>query len=284
MKNFVLAFFACFCLFSQALAQDCEVVPFKTLGLMYPATQINLFDEYSLDLSKLPLLDPPVKNLSLNSAYKAYVAPSDSSIMIFVVKDQISFFRLCPSKEVCGKDPFYIEQNIIEEFMRLQKAGVFQGTASVADSLIRHIVWSMENMYPGENTPVPQEYSFSSIVYNYDRERSAEFGDSAVLVLALSTLCFYDTKKVTSTYFCGLVDTVRQCGADFRPEAEPPLLARPSVGKSLLPGLRFRAFDMNGNFVRGGTWREGTAGEFRTPTIVRFENGVTVPLYRSRER
>lgn len=280
MKKLILAFFACFCLFSHALAQDCEVVPFKTLGLMYPATQIDLFEKPLLDLSKLSLLDPPVKNLSLNSAYKAYVAPSDSSIMVFLVEDQISFFKFCSSKTECDTTPLYIENFIIEELARLQRAGVFQGTAAEADSRIRHIVQKMKDYY-GE-TP-PDKFSFYGAFYSQKYNSDGEYEEYAGFMLPVSALCSYKRNGLAFN-FCGLVDTVRQCGADFRPEAEPPLLARPSVGKSLLPGLRFRAFDMNGNFVRGGTWREGTAGEFRTPTIVRFENGVTVPLYRSRER
>ena len=49
-----------------------------------------------------------------------------------------------------------------------------------------------------------------------------------------------------------------------------------------IQGMRFRAFDLNGNLIRSGKWREEYADEFRTPTIVRFENGLAVPLPRKK--
>jgi len=54
--------------------------------------------------------------------------------------------------------------------------------------------------------------------------------------------------------------------------------------RAALPGMRFRAFDLNGNLIRSGKWREEYADEFRTPTIVRFENGVSVRYSRAKSR
>ena len=157
-------------------AQKCEVIRADKIGIMYPATQINLFDEYRLDLSKINLLEPVVKNLSLDSSYRAYIAPSDSTIMVFVAEDLISFFKFCSSENECDSldRALFIENVILDEFNRLQPAGVFQGSAVEADSLIRHIVQKMKDKFgissvegnlPNDGT-VPSYLSFSSLSYN----------------------------------------------------------------------------------------------------------------------
>ena len=124
MNKIILVFFALLCASVQIHAQECEVIPYKTLDMMYPAMQIDLFKGRGLDLSKVSMLEPSVKNLSSNRAYKAYIAPSDSTIMVFLFDNQISFFQICSSKTECDNlaGQLYIEDIIIEEFNRLQPA------------------------------------------------------------------------------------------------------------------------------------------------------------------
>lgn len=279
MKKIILTFAVCICMVFLSHAQECEVVPFKSLGIMYPAMQIDLLEKEPLDLSRFNLLAPQVKNLSSDSAYKAYIAPSDSSIMVFLVDDQISFFKFCSSKIECDTMQLYIEQNIIEEFTRLQPAGIFQGSVAEADSLIHYIVQKIKDIYP----PLPSELaerseiSFSSAVYTMVKSSEGEYIDYAGKIIPVSSLCIYN-RNGRNLYFCDLIDSVRQCGADFRQESSTSL--KPSVYRITSPGTRYRAFDMNGNFIRSGTWHENSADEFHTPVIVRFENGVAVPLYK----
>lgn len=87
MRKVIFTFAVCVCMVISSHAQKCEVARADKQGIMYPTTQINLFDEYRLDLSKINLLEPSVKNLSADSAYRAYIAPSDSTIMVFLVDD-----------------------------------------------------------------------------------------------------------------------------------------------------------------------------------------------------
>lgn len=276
MNKIILVFFALLCASVQIHAQECEVIPYKTLDMMYPAMQIDLFKGRGLDLSKVSMLEPSVKNFSSNRAYKAYIAPSDSTIMVFLFDNQISFFQICSSKTECDNlaGQLYIEDIIIEEFNRLQPAGVFQGSATEADSTIRDIVQKIKNMYGG-TLPPDGKFPFYSSIYTMIKNSSGEYTEYAGKTNPVSTLCIYD--KTGNRYnVCSLIDTVRQCGADLL-KISPTALKSP-VHQMTTLGTKFRAFDMNGNFIRSGKWHENSANEFRSPTIVRFENGFTTRL------
>lgn len=272
MRKFILTFAACVCMVILSHAQECEVISYKALDMMYPAMQIDLFKGRGLDLSKVSLINPPVKNLSLNKHYSAYIAPSDSAIMVFLFDNQISFFQLCFSKTECDSliGTLYIEDLIIEEFNRLQPAGVFQGSAAEADSTIHYIVQKIKDMYGG-SFPPDKKFPFSNAVYTLMRNANGEFTEYAGKINPVSSLCIYNNYNV-----CSLIDTVRQCGADFVKGSTTAL--KSPVQHETLSGTKFQAFDMNGNFIRSGSWRENSADKFRTPAIIRFENGFTVQL------
>lgn len=287
MRKVVFTFAVCVCMVILSHAQKCEVVRADKLGIMYPATQINLFDEYSLDLSKMNFLEPPVKNLSADPAYRAYIAPSDSTIMVFVAEDLVSFFKICSTEKECDSldRALLIENVILDEFSRLQPAGVFQGSAVEADSLIHHIVQKMKDKFgislaegdlPNDGT-VPSYLSFSSLSYNPFTLTRDE--DKVSRVIPVADFCTYYRNK-TDIQFCDLIDTVRQCGADFRQDNPTSLK---SVRRGVSPEAKYRAFDMNGSFIRSGTWHENSADKFRTPAIIRFENGAAVPLYNKKQ-
>ena len=258
----------------QLHAEECEVHHYRELGIGYPATEFNLFDEYRLDLSKLSQLDPPVKNFSSDSIYRAYIAPSDSTIMIFLAEDRVTFFRLCSTKEECNSlyHAYYIDSLIVEEFHRLQSAGILPGSATEADSMIRHAIQMIKSDLP----PV-DNISLAAGVYNpYKHTGDTDKGGFVMLV---TSLCDYE-KEESIHSFCGLVDSVRQCPELFQEEV--PLSLKSPVPQVPIQGMRFRAFDLNGNLIGSGEWREEYADDFRTPTIVRFENGLAVPLPRKK--
>ena len=276
MKKLAIALFVYFCMIVQLHAEECEVHHHKELGIEYPATEFNLFDEFLLDLSKLPQLDPPVKNLSSNPVYRAYIAPSDSTIMIVLTEDRVTFFKLCSSREECNgfARVYYIDSLIVEEFRRLHSAGVLPGTAAEADSMIRHAIQMMKSGMPSVDN-----ISLSGCVYNLYKPTGDS--DKGGRVMSTAGLCVYEDKDGTIS-FCGLVDSVSRCPQLFQQEEPPPL--KLPVLRAALPGMYFRAYDMNGNFIRSGTWREGSADEFRAPTIIRFEDGYTFPLYSPKNR
>lgn len=289
MRKLILTFAACVCMAFLSHAQECEVIPYRALDMMYPATQLNYPGKRELVLSKFDLINPPVKNLSSNRLYKAYIAPSDSTIMVFLTGDQISFFKLCSSEKECNRFQLelYIEQVIIEEFNRLQPAGIFQGTAAEADSVIRHIVQAIRNKFLMNSTTEKSnpenldsyKITFSNVIYS--PYNTVDGKDYVELTNPVSALCNYE-KTSQDIDFCGLIDTVRQCGTDFIKGTSTAL--KYPVQRAVSPGTKFQAFDMNGNFIRSGKWNENSAEEFRTPTIVRFENGFTICLKRQTHR
>jgi len=113
----------------------------------------------------------------------------------------------------------YISSLIVEEFHRLQSAGVLPGSATEADSMIRHVIDVMENresLYAadsflkslGDTLDLGLDtisISLSNGVYN---ERKA--GDKASFYVSPAYFCNYDRKGLYLR-FCDLVDSVRQC-------------------------------------------------------------------------
>ena len=235
MKKIAFALVVWLCTSIQLLAQECEVLSRGVLAINYPVTQINLFDEFRLDLSKLPLLDPSVKNYSSDSVYKAYIAPSDSTVMIFLVEDQVTFFKFCSSKKECDSlvRELYISSLIVEEFHRLQSAGVLPGSATEADSMIRHVIDVMENrerLYAtdsllkslGDTLDLGLDtisISLSNGVYNEGKATGDR--DEASFFASASSFCSYDRNGL-HLRFCGLIDSVRQCPELFHPSYRVP--------------------------------------------------------------
>ena len=277
MKKIIFAFMVCICMVILSHAQTCEVTKSDKLGIMYPATQINLPEKYYLDISRTKKLDSLTKKFyAMDSSYWAYIPRSDTSIMVFLAKEVVSFFKICSSKGECDSLAhfFYIDNLIVEEFNQLQSVGIFQGSVAEADSLSRYIVKKIRDVY-GDSLPL--KISFSGAVYT--TFKAPKSGDGAGFTNPVSSLCFYD-RNGKDLNFCDLIDTVRQCGADFRQESSTSL--KPSGYRMVSPGTKYRAFDMNGNLIHDGVWHKNAAAKFRTPTIIRFENGLAVPVYNGK--
>lgn len=237
-------------------AQNCEVKSYHTLGMMYPATEINLFDNYTLDLSKMPMVEPALENFNKgNTEYWAYLSQADSSIMVFVLEDGLKFFKICTSQFDCDQksNDFLIRNIIIEEFNRLQAAGVFMGTAQEADSLIHHIVDKIENA------------PFSATVYDaksYNLRRKNE--DKAEMIAPKSSFCSNLGGKYEGQ-LCGVIDSVRQC--ILAPETSQVL--RKSFIRNVSYGKLYYIFDLNGNVIYSGIWQDKTP-RYHFPTIIKF--------------
>lgn len=241
MKNLVVI---CLVLSAFIFAQDCEVKKENPMEFSYPATEINLLDNYTLDLSKMPDVLPKVENFSTNdTAYWAYQATSDSSVLVFVLTDAIKFFKMCSSKEECNSliRTHFIENIVIEEFLRLQSAGVFKGSATEADSLIRHIVAVIKEV---------RQEGLSNMSYNLYHANQ----DEASLITNNGMFC----ENYGGHYggdLCGLIDTVRQCKIHLQ---EPMSLGNPLRQNNTLEFRNqvFRNRDASGKFLNKSTARK----------------------------
>lgn len=241
MKNLVVI---CLLFSAFIFAQDCEVEKRNPMEFAYPATEINLLDNYTFDLSKMPNVLPKIENFSTNdTAYWAYQATSDSSVMVFVLTDAIKFFKMCSSKEECNgfAKTLFIEDVVIEEFLRIQSAGVFKGSVSEADSLIRHIVALMKDV---------RQEGLSNMSYNLYHANQ----DEASLITNNGMFC----ENYGGHYggdLCGLIDTVRQCKIHLQ---EPMSLKSP-LPQNGMPEFRNHVFynrDASGKFLNNSTARK----------------------------
>lgn len=241
MKNLVVI---CLVFSAFIFAQDCVVEKRNPMEFAYPATEINLLDNYTFDLSKMPNVLPKIENFSTNdTAYWAYQATSDSSVMVFVLTDAIKFFKMCSSKEECNSlvRTHFIENIVIEEFLRLQLAGVFKGSATEADSLIRRIVALMKDV---------RQEGLSNMSYNLYHANQ----DKASLITNNGMFC----KNMGGHYegdLCGLIDTVRQCKIHLQ---EPMSLGNPLRQNNALEFRNqvFRNRDASGKFLNKSTARK----------------------------
>lgn len=241
MKNLVVI---CLLFSAFIFAQDCVVEKRNPMEFAYPATEINLLDNYTFDLSKMPNVLPKIENFSTNdTAYWAYQATSDSSVMVFVLTDAIKFFKMCSSVEECNSlvRTHFIENIVIEEFLRLQLAGVFKGSATEADSLIRRIVALMKDV---------RQEGLSNMSYNLYHANQ----DKASLITNNGMFC----KNMGGHYegdLCGLIDTVRQCKIHLQ---EPMSLKSP-LPQNGMPEFRNHVFynrDASGRFLNNNTARK----------------------------
>lgn len=232
----------CCLMFSFLFAQDCEVKSWKNLNITYPAVEINLPNDDMLDLSKMSFILPKIENFSMNdSVYWAYLAQSDSSIMVFVQSNAVKFFKICSSEKECGEKEkdFFVKDVIVDEFNRLQLAGVFRESALDVDSLIHHIIEKIESN-------VVSRYGYSTLSYLPEDDMAYE-NVTAAAFCAIRRSPF-------SGDLCGLIDTVRQCKLHF----EPPMLLRNSLLQKNPPKNQissFHARDAAGKILQSNTIR-----------------------------
>lgn len=109
----------------------------------YPATALYLFEGDYLDLSKMDKREPAVVNVSGNDTAWVYRSELDSTMIVIVTEKVVKVARVPYSSNLddAVDSLFSIHHYDVykDEFSRLQKAGVFKGTAEQADSLVEHV-------------------------------------------------------------------------------------------------------------------------------------------------
>ncbi len=109
----------------------------------YPAVSLYLFEGSYLDLSKMDQRDPTVKNVSGTDTVWMYRSELDSTMIVIASEKVVKVARVAYSdnQDDFVDSLFAIKHDAVfkDEFARLQKAGVFKGTAEQADSLVNHV-------------------------------------------------------------------------------------------------------------------------------------------------
>ena len=113
-------------------------------GFGYLAMALYLFDGSHLDLSNMGQRDPAINNISCSDTAWMYRSELDTTLVVIVTEAFVKVARVPYSAETANIDErqytVHYDDVYRDEFSRLQKAGVFKGTAEQADSLVNHVI------------------------------------------------------------------------------------------------------------------------------------------------
>ena len=252
----------------------------------YPAAAIYLFEDSYLDLSKMDQREPAVKNVSGTDTAWVYKSELDSTLFVIVTEKFVKVARVAYSsnQDDFVDSLFSVHHDAIfkDEFPRLQKAGVFKGTAEQADSLVNHVFELCSKFYC-------KEFGYTGCEYNppYDRRRNQGLDiDMVDMPLALSAV---------AGEFSIFLDTLNFC-PDYKypPEsttASPAILglSQARIGFAKLgqnryqiagakPNAQYKAFSLNGQFLKGGVLEGNVFVAPALPVILMLESGHSIYL------
>lgn len=297
MKFTTFLFAGAFCagvLATSLHAAECSVTHHQGGGgstdvyMGYPATALYLFEGDYLDLSKMSQREPAVKNASATDTAWVYRSELDSTMIVIVTEKVVKVARVTYSDDESSRvdSLFTVKHKDVykDEFPRLQKAGVFKGTAEQADSLVNHVFDLCQTFYC-------KEFGYGGCVFNPPEQRGRNGGKDVDMVdmpLALAAV---------AGEFTILLDTLNTC-PDYKfpadssttaiPFAFPGLSqARISIKKlgqnryqiaGAKPNAQYKAFSLNGQLLESGTLNGGVYTAPALPVILMLESGQSVLL------
>lgn len=189
-------------------AQECDfTVPERgsasyNAGFGYLAMALYLFDGSHLDLSNMGKREPAVNNISGSDTVWMYRSELDSSLVVIAAEAFVKVVRVTYSAEESNVDErqFTVHYDDVykDEFSRLQKAGVFKGTAKQADSLVNHVI-ELCGRYHSD------EYSYGGCEFNLPELRRRNGGkdvDVADVPLAIMSVAGEFNTPLDTLNFC----------------------------------------------------------------------------------
>lgn len=244
-------------------------------GQGYPTTTLYFFEGNYLDLSKMDKREPAVTNVSGTDTAWVYRSAIDSTMILIVTEKMVQVARVAYSTDPSASvdSLFTIHHNDVykDEFQRLQKAGVFNGSAEQADSLVEHVFTLCKKYYS-------REFGYSGCEFNTPELRKRNQGkDVDIIDIPLA----YD---LIAGIYLPLLDTLNSCpdskfqAASDTTTVEPPLgMNKASSGLSFsrikaghyriangLKGMPYKVFSVNGQLLKQGIL---TGNVFVTPTL-----------------
>ena len=292
MKFTKFLFAGAFCagaLATSLHAAECNVTHHQGGGgstdvyMGYPATALYLFEGDYLDLSKMSQREPAVKNASSTDTAWVYRSELDSTMIVIVTEKVVKVARVTYSDDESSRvDSLFTVKHkdvYIDEFPRLQKAGVFKGTAEQADSLVNHVFDLCQKFYC-------KELGYSGCEFNPPEQRGRNGGKDVDMVdmpLALAAV---------AGEFTILLDTLNTC-----PELKFPVdtattflrLPQASAGFAKLgqnryqiagvkPNSAYQAFSLNGQLLKSGSLEGNVFAAPALPVILMLDNGRSLYL------
>ena len=272
-------------------AAECNVTHHQGDGgstdayLGYPATALYLFEDSYLDLSKMSLREPTVKNASGTDTAWVYRSELDSTMIVIVTEKVVKVARVTYSEDESTRTDslFTVKHKDVykDEFPRLQKAGVFKGTAEQADSLVTHVFELCQRYYS-------KEFGYTGCEFNNPEKRrrnGVKDVDIADVPLAFAAV---------AGEFTILLDTLNTC-----PELKFPVEDITALPISKLPHAKakftrvspdryqitdiasnapYKAFSLNGQLIESGNLNNGTFIAKKLPVILMLNDGRSLYL------
>ena len=252
----------------------------------YPAVSLYLFEGSYLDLSKMDQREPTVKNVSGTDTVWMYRSELDSTMIVIASEKVVKVARVAYSdnQDDFVDSLFSVHHDAVfkDEFARLQKAGVFKGTAGQADSLVNHVFELCGRYYWKEG-------GYSGCEFNPPELRRRNGGkdiDKADVPLASSAV---------AGIHAFLLDTLNFC-PDYRfaPESTTASPAVPGLTQARFsfkklsqnryqiagaaPNAPYKAFSLNGQLLKSGVLEGDVFAAPTLPVILMLSDGRSIYL------
>lgn len=272
-------------------AAECEFTPpargtgSTGASFGYPATAIYLFEDSYLDLSKMDQREPAVRNVSDSDTAWVYKSELDSTLFVIVTEKYVKVARVAYSsnQDDFVDSLFSVHHDAVfkDEFPRLQKAGVFKGTAEQADSLVNHVFELCSKFYC-------KEFGYTGCEYNppYDRRRNQGLDiDMVDMPLALSAVAgefsiFLDTLNFCPDYKYPPPSIIPlQIFSQVRAKANFARLGSNHYQiENIAPNAPYKAFSLNGQLLENGILNDGVFTAKTLPVILMLNDGRSLYL------
>ncbi len=294
MKFTKFLFASAFCagaLATSLHAAECNVTHHQGGGgstdiyMGFPATALYLFEGDYLDLSKMSQREPAVKNAAGTDTAWVYRSELDSTMVVIVTEKVVKVARVTYSDDENTRmdSLFTVKHKDVykDEFPRLQKAGVFKGTAEQADSLVTHVFELCQRFYS-------KDYGYGGCVFNPPEQRGRNGGKDVDMVdmpLALAAV---------AGEFTILLDTLNTCpDIKFPADSGTTAIATKalqakasfvSLGQNRYqitgakPNSPYKAFSLNGQLLKSGNLEGNTFAAPALPAILMLEGGQRLYL------
>ena len=260
-------------------------------SLYYPSTALYLFENDYLDLSKMDKREPAVKNLSGTDTVWAYRSELDSTLIVIVSEKVVKVARVAYSDDATAfVDSLYsVHHDAVfkDEFPRLQKAGVYKGTADEADSLVNHVFELCRRFYA-------HEFGYSGCEFNPPNKRKRNEGkdvDDVDMPAALSAVAGIHAIILDTMNFC----PEYRFPADSTPDTTvtDPLLNLKQTGtkasfskvksghyriNNVKQGTPYRVFSVNGQLLEKGSLESDVFVAPTLPVILMLNDNRTLYL------
>lgn len=255
MKYIALALFLIPLSAANVFAASCDM---KKSVTFFPSRSICLFKKDSLNLRNKKNVEPPVVNLQRTGNLWMYRSHLNPMIVVTTDGRRVVLSNICEKDPLCDSLDTHIPflEVLKDEFLRWQKASVFEGTEQEADSLVSHIIEKMSKDFGDE--------------YNIDCDDT----DSAVSILGPFYVLHWGKPTVLdSLYLCDEytlgIPVISVGGRSLG-------VRKISKGSFAVDGLKevsaYKIFDLNGILLEQGYTQDGLLEVNHAPAVLEISN------------